>query len=280
MYGLNQNLQYAPFTTFTPYNPGYGASTAAYGVYTPYAAPYTAPFASSYAQGAFHGTATPDLNFVLARIEEVRSQVIALNEMIRLDLIKRQAGTFGINTLNGLHTLNGVNSFAGLNGINSANGLNSINGLNSFNGFNGLNPINGLNTFNGAIESNNPIRLRESDSHIFMDVYLPQLTMGDVDVEVSGNRIVCRTRVPVAMISRIWANSQIPRGFELYELADGRVEFSWIAPVAFQAKEVEATWREGYLCVCIPKAEVAPRHNVKVVRETVSNRKAASDMNS
>jgi hypothetical protein len=44
--------------------------------------------------------------------------------------------------------------------------------------------------------------------------------------------------------------------------------------VTFQAKEVEATWREGFLCVCIPKQEVTPRHTVKVVRETVSNRKS------
>jgi hypothetical protein len=125
----------------------------------------------------------------------------------------------------------------------------------------------------------NPMKIRENDSHIFWDIFLPNLTMGEVDVEVSGNRIICRTRVPVSPTSRWWATSQIPRGFELFELADGRVEFNWIAPISIEAKQVEATWREGFLCVCIPKTEVAPRQTVKIVKETM-NRKSVGDMNS
>jgi hypothetical protein len=125
----------------------------------------------------------------------------------------------------------------------------------------------------------NAMRLRESDSHIFWDIFLPSLNMGEVDVEVSGNRIICRTRVPVTPTARWWVTNPVSRGFELFELADGRVEFNWIAPVAFQAKDVEATWREGFLCLSIPKAEVSARHNVKIVKESLG-RKTVSDMNS
>jgi len=125
----------------------------------------------------------------------------------------------------------------------------------------------------------NPMKIRENDSHIFWDIFLPHLTMGDVDVEVSGNRIICRTRIPVSPASRWWASTQIPRGFELFELADGRVEFNWVAPIGIEAKQVEATWREGFLCVCIPKTEVTPRQSVKIVKDSLS-RKSVNDMNS
>ncbi len=110
-----------------------------------------------------------------------------------------------------------------------------------------------------------PVRLRESDSNIYCELYLPQLTVGDVEVEVVGNRIVCRTRVPMA--ARNWlSSSQVPRGFECFTLPDGRVELCWLCPVAFQAKEVEACFRDNCLCICIPKTEaVAARQPVKVV---------------
>ena len=123
------------------------------------------------------------------------------------------------------------------------------------------------------------VRTRENDTHIILEVFLPHLAMGDVDVEISGNRIICRTRIPVNPAGRWWLNSQLPRGLELFELADGRVEFGWLVPVAFQAKEVEASWRDGFMCIYVPKAEgVTARQSVQVVRDG-KGRKTA-DMNS
>jgi hypothetical protein len=111
-----------------------------------------------------------------------------------------------------------------------------------------------------------PVRMRETDSHIYCELYLPQLTVGDCEVEVAGNRILCRTRLPL-MAARNWLQSaQMPRGFECFTLPDGRLEFCWVCPVAFQAKEVEACFRDNCLCICIPKVEaVATRQPVKVV---------------
>jgi hypothetical protein len=125
-----------------------------------------------------------------------------------------------------------------------------------------------------------PIRLRESESAIFWELHLPQLTLGDIEVEIHGTRITCRTRVPVAL--NRWTLGQLPRGIEMFELNDGRLEFCWIATVPFTAKEVEASFRgEGFLSISIPKAEMGTRHAVKVVRETATTRRASGgDMNS
>ena len=117
-----------------------------------------------------------------------------------------------------------------------------------------------------------PVRMRESDSHIYCELYLGQLSVGDVEVEVVGNRIICRARVPM-MGSRNWlATAQLPRGFECFTLPDGRVELCWVCPVSFQAKEIEACFRDNCLCICIPKTEAATtRQSVKVVAsETIA----------
>ena len=125
-----------------------------------------------------------------------------------------------------------------------------------------------------------PMRVRENDSHIFWDLCLPHMSMGDVELEVSGNRVICRTRVPVAPQSRWWTLGSVPRNLELFELADGRVEFSWLIPTSFTAKDVEATWRDGYICVCIPKTDAVAKQTVRIVKENPAQRRAASDMNS
>lgn len=127
-----------------------------------------------------------------------------------------------------------------------------------------------------------PVRLRESDTHMFCDLTMPQLAMGDIEVEVSGNRIICRTRVPAPAFTRgFGAQVTTIRGFEFFELPDGRVECSWLCPVLFHAKDVEATYREGYVTICIPKIESAtPRHMVKLTKETGKGRAANSEMNS
>lgn len=116
-----------------------------------------------------------------------------------------------------------------------------------------------------------PVRMRESDSHIYCELYLGQLTIGDVECEVVGNRIICRTRVPM-MSSRSWYQAQMPRGFECFTLPDGRLELCWVCPVSFQAKEIEACFRDNCLCICIPKTEaVATRQSVNVVaNETIA----------
>lgn len=120
-------------------------------------------------------------------------------------------------------------------------------------------------------------RLRESESLIFWEIFLPRLSMNDVDVEVSGNRIVCRTRVPLFPADRFWNFSNMPRGFEVFELPDGRAEFNWTVPVSFDAKEVEATWKEGYICICIPKSDVTERSSVQVTKESSGSRKGGSE---
>lgn len=117
----------------------------------------------------------------------------------------------------------------------------------------------------------NPIRLRESDSAIYCELFLATLTVGDVEVEVNGNRVICRTLVPFAQINRWYSVSTMPRGFEFFELPDGRVEFSWTCPVSFVAKDIEAAFREGFLCISIPKTHVATTaQKVKVAKEPIA----------
>jgi HSP20 family molecular chaperone IbpA len=116
-----------------------------------------------------------------------------------------------------------------------------------------------------------PVRLRESDSHIYCELFLAQLTVGDVEVEVAGNRIICRTRIPFFAGKTWFTTATVPRGFEVFELPDGRIELSWVCPVAFQAKEIEASFREGALCISIPKSEaVVTRQTVKVAKEQIA----------
>ena len=115
----------------------------------------------------------------------------------------------------------------------------------------------------------NPIRLRESDSVIYCELFLSTLSVGDVEVEVNGNRVICRTLVPFAQINRWYSVSTMPRGFEFFQLPDGRVELSWTCPVSFVAKDIEASFREGFLCISIPKAPVATTtQKVKVAKES------------
>ena len=111
-----------------------------------------------------------------------------------------------------------------------------------------------------------PVRMRESDSHIYCELYLPQLTVGDCEVEVAGNRILCRTRVSMMASQNSFSASQLPRGFECFTLPDGRLELCWVCPASFRAQEVEACFRDNCLCICIPKTEaVSSRQSVKVV---------------
>lgn len=199
-------------------------------------------------------SANNETAFLLNRIEELRGQLLSLNELVRSDLMRR---TLAENSYQG-HIPTGTQGYS-----------------------NGTIPFPFNRASNGfSTNEISPIRVRESDAHIYCDIFFPQLTLGDVEVEVAGNRIICRTRVPVAPISR-WmpVTAQLPRAFDLFELPDGRVECSWICPVLFQAKEVEASFREGFLSICVTKAEVTPKHIVKVAKESTT-RRASSDLNS
>ena len=196
-----------------------------------------------------------------ARIEELRTQVLLLNETLRTEVLRRtQTEMAHLHPVQRpLMTQPFAQSFV-------------------------QQPIAFGAGFGGGFQQESlPIRLRENDTHLFCEILLPQLTIGDVEVDVIGNRIVCRTRVPVMGGIGRWLSqfAQAPRGFEVFELNDGRVEFCWLAPVPFQAKEIEASFRDGFLCVCVPKAEAtAARHSVKVVKETTGRRAAANEMNS
>lgn len=126
-----------------------------------------------------------------------------------------------------------------------------------------------------------PVRMRENDSHLFMDLYLPDLGIGDVDVEVAGARIICRTRIPVSPAARWWVSAGLPRGLECFELPDGRIEFTWNAPINFLPKEVEASWREGFLCICITRKENSQHHSVKISKDNVAGLgRVSNDMKS
>jgi len=126
-----------------------------------------------------------------------------------------------------------------------------------------------------SYETNQCGTLRESETHIFMEIYFPHLTMSDIDVEISGNRVICRTRVPVAHNDRINLNAK-PRGFDLFVLPDGRLEFIFVVPTSFVAKEVDAVWREGFISICIPKTAITKPQSVKVTEESLGARKGAS----
>lgn len=122
------------------------------------------------------------------------------------------------------------------------------------------------------------LRFRETETHFFADFALPYIGAGDLDIEVVGNRVILQTRVPVAPGNRYFAQTaQMPRGCEIFELPDGRIELSWLVPVPFNAKEVEASFREGYVSIVLPKSEVtALRQPVKFTKET----RRAAGMNS
>jgi HSP20 family molecular chaperone IbpA len=114
-------------------------------------------------------------------------------------------------------------------------------------------------------------RVRESDSHLFWEVAFPGLSMGDLDVEVSGNRVICRTRIPLRNQLRAVGQIELPRGLEIFELPDGRVELNWLVPVTFSGKEVEACWKDGWVQISIPKTEISHRQSVKITAEGTNN---------
>lgn len=186
-----------------------------------------------------------------SQLNEIKCQLAMVSELLRAELVNRAATTPAVN---------------GHNSINAAFG--SV-----VNFPYGVRP--------NGITQNEVVRIRESDTNLYCDIFLPNLTMGDVEVETSGNRVICRTRIPVALNHRwILGSGQLPRNFEVFEIPDGRLEYSWTCPVLFHGKDVEATFREGYLCVCIPKAETtALKHTVKVVKDTTA-RRTVNDMNS
>lgn len=208
-----------------------------------------------------------ELQQILARVEEIKAQQICTNEILRNEMYRRAMTEAATSTLP-------RQAFGGAPGWQTGNTAYGA-GIGQ-NGFNG-----GFNPFHQGYNETLPVRLRESDSHVYCDVFLPNLTVGDVEVDVTGNRITCRTRVPLAPNQRwAWNAITLPRGLDIYELPDGRIEYTWLCPVSFQAKEVEATFREGFLCICVPKSDaVSHRQPVKISKESVA-RRAASEMNS
>jgi hypothetical protein len=69
--------------------------------------------------------------------------------------------------------------------------------------------------------------------------------------------------------------AQLPKGFEFFELPDGRIECAWLCHAPYEAKDVEVTFRDGFLCICVAKTEVsANRHQIKVAKESVGRRAA------
>lgn len=202
----------------------------------------SAPFANA-AYGA-QAPATPSAEwlYLYNRIEEMRAQLNWMNEMFRAEAMKRDWSNQG--------------SFAFGHTTHTQR------------------PVHGF--------SNELVRVRETEAHLFCEIFIPQLTAGDVEVEVSGNRIICRTRFPLAPIGRWFSPTiQMPRGFEFFELPDGRIECTWFCPVTFAAKDVEATVRDGFLSIFVPKTEMgatATRHTIKVAKDTT--RRAVGEMNS
>lgn len=113
-----------------------------------------------------------------------------------------------------------------------------------------------------------PIRIRETESYLCWEIPFQGLTLSDVEVEVIGNRIVCRTRAAIPPMQRFWNWSVLPSGIQVFELPDGRVECSCVVPVAFDAKEVEAVFKEGGIAIYVPKSGATERQNVRVGKDT------------
>lgn len=112
-----------------------------------------------------------------------------------------------------------------------------------------------------------PIRIRETESYLCWEIPFQGLTLSDVEVEVIGNRIVCRTRNAIPPMQRFWNWSILPNGIQVFELPDGRVECSCFVPVAFDAKEVEAVFKESGIAIYVPKSGAAERQNVRVGKD-------------
>jgi hypothetical protein len=293
MYNQDPRIAYAQYLQSI-----YGIAPVQTPVY-PFAQPYAqAPVQTAYSTPVM--TNDTQSTYWMQCLNELRTQVATLTELVRTDLAKHAVTEMYAHTpvqhglgfqsapwqqrAHSAYAHLGALNGAGVHGIHGFNGINTgINGAQAWGlqaaagipgGLNGLG-LHGI----GGIEAS-PIRLRENDSHSFCEILLPNVTIGDVEVEVQGNRITCRTRVPVAPLTRWLQATQLPRGFELFELPDGRIEFCWVSTTPFIAKEVEASFKEGFLCICVPKTEVLPRHNVKVVKETASTRRASGEMNS
>ena len=254
--GMNPQFGWGSEYPQTAFGAGYQPGFVGAGVYP--AATQTRFGASPWNHQVSASIPSQEIFQLQSQLHEIKCQLAVVSELLRVELVNRAA------TAPAVHGNNFANTAFG-----TFNGATATAANYPF----GMRP-------NGAAQ-NEVVRIRESDANLYCDIFLPHLTMGDVEVETNGNRIICRTRIPVSMNYR-WtiAAGQLPRNFEIFEIPDGRVEYSWTCPVLFQGKDVEATFREGFLCICIPKAETsALKHTVKVVKEPTI-RRAANDMNS
>jgi hypothetical protein len=250
--GAYTNGQANGFPGYSAHYPtaGYPTAQIPHGMTTPYGINFPIGYAQAIRPDVYN-TPGHELAGLHARIDELRLQIDVLCNLVRQQQV---AQAYGLNQVIGAQ--------------NFAAQTLTPDGLR-----NEFPAIPYANSMYNRTAGN--VRTRENDSHIILEVFLPHLSMGDVDVEISGNRIICRTRIPVNPAGRWWLNSQLPRGLELFELADGRVEFGWLVPVSFTAKEVEASWRDGFMCIYVPKADVAAtRQTVAVVRDSKGRKSA------
>lgn len=205
------------------------------------------------------GWQNQEMTLIQLQLNEVKHTLSMMTELLRTDLAHRTSQNIGMNYAQMGGTLGALNA--------QTNSANSV-----------LNFPYGTRA-NGIVNTE-VVRLRESETNLFCEIFLSHLTVGEIELETIGNRIVCRTRVPVAFHQRqLFTAGQLPRHFEVFEVPDGRLEFSWTCPVQFHGKDVEATYRDGYICICIPKIEaVAVKHTVKAVKDT-GTRRASGDIN-
>ena len=189
---------------------------------------YTRPqhIANYSAYPAHLGWQTQDLTLIQQQLNEVKYTLSMLTDLLRTDLAQRTSQNIGMNYAQMGGTFQALNATT-----------NSV-----------LNFPYGLRA-NGIV-NNEVVRLRESETNLFCEIFLSNLTVGEIELETIGNRIVCRTRVPVALnLRQLFTAGSLPRHFEVFEVPDGRLEFSWTCPVQFHGKDVEATYREGYICI-------------------------------
>lgn len=119
----------------------------------------------------------------------------------------------------------------------------------------------------GVGYEHSPVQIRETESYICWQIPFQNLNLGDVEVEVLGNHIICRTKTVVQPAYRFWQWSILPQGVQFFDLPDGRVECSCIVPVAFESKEVEAVFKDGAILIYIPKTETNQRQSVKIGKD-------------
>jgi len=206
-----------------------------------------------------------ELSLIHQRLDQLTGQVAYLNETIRrlsVDLFQRNIPPgFAPATAGG----NIVGFSGGQGGGYLMNGANHVNGAS-----------HGVNSQVGSDSSFS--RFRENESFLCWELFIPGLSLNDLEVEIVGNRVIARTRTVLHPNHRQVLLFSLPRGIEAFELPDGRFECCWAVPVGFEPKEVESAFRDGWISIYVPKVGAAQRHSVRVSKDASHSSRKAGEL--